>query len=167
MVKFIGKGENYEKIKKTLLLFLIAFIVMPTRTVFADENDNVQASNEEYVESIEQDVDKMFDPYDSTKKILQLLDGWFIQGWVEEYDADSRELTRIYDSEIDKSAITIEEAKDMVRAQIIAIVSGWEISTYGITIPTQTKRLILNDKSYTSNFFNDKGWRIWGYKFLP
>lgn len=156
-----------KKIKKTLLLFLFAFIVMPTGTIFADENDNVQANNEEYLESIEQDVDKMFEPYDSSKKILQLSDGGFIQGWVEEYDADSGELTRIYDSEIDKSAITIEEAKDIVKAQRIAIESGWEISTYGTTIPTQTKRLILNAKPYTSNFFSGKGWRIGGYKFLP
>lgn len=158
-----------KRITKITLSLLFAFSIMPMSALLAN-NENEITQNKEEVIKIDEEINEVFEDFDSSMKILVLPDGGFLQGKATVYNANDTNCKKsiaVYDSETDKNAISVAQAKIIEKENKLSKnVNNPQIVPYGTTIPT--KIMVLADKSaYTSSTFSGSGWRIGGYKFKP
>lgn len=132
---------------------------MPNINVFAAEiPEDVDVNS-----PVDQNVEDAFDMLDPTRKVLVLPNGDFVQGEVTEVIDGTSIIVSHYDSDTDKNAITVKQAKKIAKKQGN---TNSSISTFGASIPSTTKYIPLNS-SYVSNGFSGSGLRFGGFKIKP
>lgn len=138
-----------KKVTKALLSLAFIFAILPTGVLLANNEDISLADNS--TSNIDQEIDEMFECFDSSKKVVHMPRGGFLQG---------------YDTETNENAITIEEAKKIEKAERLAMEKGYSVSLFGTNLPTEPYPL-KTGQVYKSNSFSGSGWRLSGYKFKP
>ena len=158
-----------RKITIALASLVLALLMSPVNSLFANEEVTPKVDSDVAVSEDDQIIEEMMATFDSSKKVLQLPDGGFVQGEIIEYEDESEnaKITAYYNSELSKDAVSVARAKNILKSEAFKYNVGIpKISTYGSTIPT--KPLTLGDgSSYKSSKFSASGWRYSELKFKP
>lgn len=160
-----------NKLTKAMFSFLVISSMMPMGSLNAKESDLSNAKSKINESVIEKQIDMMFSRFDTTRKILLLPDGAYLQGEAKDYvdDASSDDnlaLIAIYNSETDTRAISVETAKDMEKKVMMGGYINLPIITRGTGVP-ETKRTLEYGDRHLSAPFTEPGWRVSNIKFYP
>lgn len=171
-----------KKIKFLVFAFVLGFTALPTNIAQASEN-NVTKEKTQFRATIEEESNNneiseveaieisegMFEELEDTDKVIELPKGGYLIGGASLMDPDNPEVVlEKYDSETDKNAITVEEAKEEVVEELLDADKHDNLSIQPRRITPTTERYRLDKGAlYVSDCFQAKGWRFSGYQFYP
>lgn len=154
-----------KKTRLFVVVFLVGMMIIPGN-VYARESMYDDNRNYTQEESVDEFVDELFEGMDENKHILRMEDGGYLQGQCTIVDTEDPTIVYgYYDSETDANAMTLQEAKEEIRA-----IENGEITVNvpqirAAGVPSDTRVMPAGSYYVSQNFASQAGWRFGGLLF--